>query len=77
MAKFIDLTVITSGATEEMKTVKVTFNSDCIVRFENVNEYEARYWGYPYALVEYTNGVQYKEIRVTETQEEIKNLINN
>ena len=76
MAKFIDLSVITSSAREEKKTTKVTFNSNCIVRFNDADVNEALYWGYPHTILVYTYGIQFITIRVAETREEIKDLIN-
>ena len=76
MAKFIDLSVIRSKAREELRTEKVAFNSNCIVRFFNVDEDEKKYWGYPYTMLEYTYGCTFESLRVVEPREEFIELIN-
>ena len=72
MARFIKLPQISGNPKSGVKTKDVYFNTDFIVRFEDVDESEEKYWGFAHCEITTPNGV----VKIKMRAEEVMSFIN-
>lgn len=66
MAKFIKMPKVSGNPQAGVKTKDVYFNTDFILRIEDVDENEEKYWGFKHCELVTPNGVAKVKMRAKE-----------